>query len=82
MTKSRGYSARPLLYNQEASFEPGVTMVASRSGPVEMMPISTPSSPEMNFMYSRAAAGNCAASRMPKVVEPHPGSVLYSGVTF
>ena len=36
-------------YSQEASFVPGMTKVASRSGPVEIMPISTPSSSEMNF---------------------------------
>ena len=46
-----------MTQSQDANCVSGVTMVASRSGPVEIMPISTPSSPEMNFKYSTAALG-------------------------
>src|ERR1700742_2702757 len=68
-------------YNHFDSNVPGGTIVASRSGPVEIIPISTCRKSEINFKYSVAARGNCPPSFTPYVVSPQPGSALYSGVT-
>src|SRR5260370_14161334 len=56
----------PRLYSsQRASSVPCGTMVASRSGPVEIMPISTCRKSLMKRRYSTAALGNLALSFTP-----------------
>src|SRR6202040_29473 len=66
-------------YSQRANRVPSGTIVASRSGPVEIMPISTCRNSLMKRMYSTAALGNLLASFSPYVDWHQPGSDVYSG---
>src|SRR6266481_4400035 len=69
-------------HNHRANSVPGGTIVASRSGPVEIIPISTCRNSEINRKYASAALVSFLPSFTPSVFSHHPVSVLYSGVTF
>ena len=61
--------------NQPSIIESGRIIVWSRSGPVEIKPISTPIEFDRNSTYSRALVGKSSILVVPKVSDFQPSSV-------
>ena len=68
-------STRLVYLNQDSMTDSPMITVWSRSGPVEMSPISTPIWSDRNSTYRRALSGSSSNEVTPKVSLSQPGSV-------
>src|SRR5580658_4509812 len=65
---------------ERASAKSGSSIVCSRSGPVETMPMRAPLSRSWKRRYSRAAWGSLSNSMMPSVHSRQPFKVVNTGL--